>query len=158
MRRRLIMGIGFVFVGAVLFRVGGPQTLWAHCQVPCGIYDDNARIHAMLEDAATIKKAMQQITDLGGKPDAQSLNQAVRWITTKEAHASQVIATVSEYFLTQKVKAVVSGAEGYPAYLEKLAVHHRVLVAAMKTKQHVDTAQADKLTDAIEALGKLYSP
>ena len=26
----------------------------AHCQIPCGIYDDHARVQAMLEDAATI--------------------------------------------------------------------------------------------------------
>ena len=39
-----------------------PQTANAHCQVPCGIYDDSARVQSMLEDAATITKAEPMAT------------------------------------------------------------------------------------------------
>ena len=35
-----------------------PLSLNAHCQVPCGIYDDHARVEAMAEDAATVIKAV----------------------------------------------------------------------------------------------------
>ena len=37
----------------------------AHCQVPCGIFDDPARVDALKEDAATVRKAMVQINELG---------------------------------------------------------------------------------------------
>ena len=38
-----------------------------------------------------------QINELSKKfPDAQSVNQTVRWVTTKDKHASDVITTVSE--------------------------------------------------------------
>ena len=37
-----------------------------------------------------------QINVLAQKTDAQSLNQSVRWITTKDQHASHVITTVGE--------------------------------------------------------------
>ena len=155
MKRYLIASL-VVLAGTIGITVGYHRTAWAHCQVPCGIYDDPARIASLLEDARTINKAMAQINGLAAKNDPQSLNQLSRWVNTKEAHASHVIAVVAEYFLTQKVKGVDAGADGYPQYLEKLAMHHRVMRAAMKTKQSVDVAHADKLAAAIRELGRLY--
>jgi len=35
--------------------------LWAHCEIPCGIYGDEARFAAIAEDLTTIEKAMTQI-------------------------------------------------------------------------------------------------
>ena len=35
--------------------------LFAHCQVPCGIYDDARKIIEIEEDIMTIKKAMNNI-------------------------------------------------------------------------------------------------
>jgi nickel superoxide dismutase len=113
-----------------------PQLCFGHCQVPCGIYDDTARIERMLEDATTIEKALNNIALLAGKHDAQSANQLTRWIMTKETHASHIITTVAEYFLTQKVKPVAPSAEGHETYLAQLANHHQVMVAAMKVKQN----------------------
>ncbi|MFQ5495716.1 MAG: superoxide dismutase [Ni] [Phycisphaerae bacterium] len=128
----------------------------AHCQVPCGIYDDAARIKHLREDALTIAKAIHEINELSGKHEAQAINQATRWIMTKEKHASDIITTVSEYFLTQKVKPVAKDAKGYDAYLAKLADLHAVMVAAMKTKQNTDKAYVDSLNKAIDAMAKHY--
>lgn len=133
-----------------------PQLAFAHCQVPCGIYDDAARITRMYEDASTIEKAMTKMADLSGKGDAQSANQFTRWVVTKEAHAANIITTVAEYFLTQKVKPVAADAEGFDAYLAKLADHHRVMSAAMKAKQNSDPAVVAKLRAALDAMGKHY--
>jgi nickel superoxide dismutase len=128
----------------------------AHCQVPCGIYDDHARIARLKEDTTTIAKAIDQINALAGQHEAKSLNQATRWIVTKEAHASHIIEVVSQYFLTQKVKPVAADAEGYEAYLKKLADHHAVMVAAMKTKQDANAATVTALNQAIDALAGHY--
>ena len=67
-----------------------------------------------------------------------------------------MIEVVSEYFLTQKVKPVSPGTDGYDAYLEKLADHHAVLVAAMKAKQHSDPTYSVRLHHAVDALAKHY--
>ena len=128
----------------------GPAS--AHCQVPCGIYDDPARVAQLKEDAATISKAITQIGELSAEHDAQALNQAVRWITTKDTHASHIIQICSEYFLTQKIKPVVEGAEGRDAYLEHIALVHGVMVAAMKTKQQASPDAARMLDAAIAAM------
>jgi hypothetical protein len=134
----------------VLVALAGPA--FAHCQVPCGIYDDPARVAAMREDAATIAKAIAQINELAAKHDNLAINQAVRWINTKEQHATNVIATVSEYFLTQKLKPVAMGEDGYDDYLAKLAAHHAVMRAAMTCKQTVDPASAEALGKAIDGI------
>ena len=128
----------------------------AHCQVPCGIYDDTARIRRLREDATTIAKAIDHINKLAGSHDANAFNQASRWVTTKEQHASNVITVVAEYFLTQKVKVKAPGADGYDAYLKSLADHHAVMTAAMKTKQSADPATVTTLNGAIDALARHY--
>ena len=131
-----------------------PTAARPHCQVPCGIYDDAARIQALYEDATTIEKAMRLIDELAGKTDPQSLNQLTRWINTKDAHAANIISVVSEYFLTQKVKP----AEGKDraAYLDTLADHHAVMRAAMVCKQTVDPQNVEKLRAAIGHLAEHY--
>jgi len=35
-----------------------PRMAMAHCQIPCGIYDDELRFEALEEDVATIKKSI----------------------------------------------------------------------------------------------------
>jgi nickel superoxide dismutase len=146
-----------VSIVALLLLAAWSPRVAAHCQVPCGIYDDEGRIAQLLEDTRTIEKATASIQELAGKSDAQSANQLTRWINTKEQHASHIITTVSEYFLTQKVKPVSEGSEGYDEYMSHLAQHHAVMVAAMKTKQKVDPAVVTALRQAIEAMAKHYT-
>jgi nickel superoxide dismutase len=148
--------VGLMSLATAVIWTSYPDRAEAHCQVPCGIYDDAARIERMKEDATTIGKAVHSITELSGKHEAQATNQATRWIMTKEDHASHIIEVVAEYFLTQKVKPIAPGAEGYDAYLKSLADHHAVMVAAMKTKQTVDSNNVEKLNQAIDALAKHY--
>ncbi len=122
----------------------------AHCQVPCGIYNDSARVTAMLEDAQTVVKAVTLINELAGKTDAQSVNQVTRWVSNKESHADQIIQTMANYFLTQRIKNSQSD------YTERLVKHHQVIVAAMKAKQTVSAENAQNLVSAIEKLAPYY--
>ena len=71
----------------------------AHCQVPCGIYDDALRIVQIKEDFKTIRKAMDQIKQLSIKTNPLSSNQLNRWVMTKEQHAGNIQKIVAEYFL-----------------------------------------------------------
>jgi nickel superoxide dismutase len=126
-----------------------PST-YGHCEIPCGIYDDHARVESMLEDAETIHKSMNEIVKLSSKKDALSQNQLVRWITNKEAHAQKIIDTISNYFLTQRVKS------DQKDYMLRLVKHHRVIVLAMKAKQNVDVKFYKELKESIEALAAYY--
>lgn len=123
---------------------------YSHCQIPCGIYDDHARVKTMLEDVATARKAIDLIAELSKKSDAQSNNQIVRWVINKESHAQNIILTISDYFLTQRVKPKQKD------YIERLKKHHAVIVAAMKVKQNADMTYVDALEASIEALLPYY--
>ncbi|HNO77946.1 MAG TPA: superoxide dismutase [Ni] [Phycisphaerae bacterium] len=145
--------VGCVVLGTTMVTMNvRTQVADAHCQVPCGIYDDAARVTRMKEDATTIEKAIKNINELSGQHDAQALNQAVRWVNTKEEHASHIIEVISQYFMAQRVKPVAKGADGYDAYVESLTKYHAVMVAAMKTKQQANQEAVDALKSAIEAL------
>lgn len=138
-----------------VWTASAPKSL-AHCQVPCGIYDDAARISQLREDLVTIDKAIHSINGLTGKHDAQSANQLVRWIKTKEDHASHIMTVMSEYFLAQRVSPVSPSDGQRDAYLQKLADHHAVLVAAMKAKQHSSPDVVAALNRTIDSIAKYY--
>ena len=140
-----------LFAGLLTAVVFVSSSALAHCQVPCGIYDDDARHTAMLEDANTIEKAMKHINELAPNTDGQSANQVVRWVNTKEEHATRIIDVISVYFLTQKLKPVAEGADGRTKYLARLEAAHGVMKAAMKTKQTVDTSNVEALRNALKA-------
>lgn len=127
-----------------------PQISFSHCQIPCGIYDDYARVQGMLEDTTTVEKSMRLMGELAGKSDVQSQNQMVRWVMNKEQHAQKIIFTICDYFLTQRVKA------DQKDYAERLKKHHAVIVAAMEAKQNADLKYADVLKKNIEALQVYY--
>ena len=123
---------------------------YGHCQIPCGIFDDHARVEAMLEDVVTARKAVKEMGALAGKNDPQSMNQFVRWVINKEEHAQKIISTVSDYFLAQRVKS------SQEDYAERLQKHHAVIVAAMKVKQNTDSKHLDALEDSIRQLVAYY--
>ncbi|HKJ14220.1 MAG: superoxide dismutase, Ni [Desulfobulbaceae bacterium] len=121
----------------------------AHCEIPCGIYDDEARIGMLLEHVATIEKSMNQITTIEKNKD-HNANQLVRWVMNKENHATELQEIVTQYFLTQRIKFDTK------AYDKKLALLHQMLVYAMKCKQSTDLAHTAKLTGLIQEFKQLY--
>jgi len=121
----------------------------AHCEIPCGIYDDEARIGMLLEHVATIEKSMNQITTIEKNKD-HNPNQLVRWVMNKENHATELQEIVTQYFLTQRIKFDTK------AYDKKLALLHQMLVYAMKCKQSTDLAHTAKLTGLIQEFKQLY--
>lgn len=137
--------LGLLWMGSVLM----PSEALAHCEIPCGIYDDEARIRMMVEDAKTIEKSMRQVTELSGKTPV-NYNQVVRWINTKEMHADKVQHTAAQYFMTQRI------AMGAKDYEKKLAALHQILVYAMKCKQTTDLENVETLRSSIKTFSDLY--
>ena len=154
-RSTLLTAVAAGITASVLLTLGQPAAL-AHCEVPCGIYDDHARIDQMLEDTTTVGKAVAQILELSGKTDAQSLNQLPRWINNKEIHATRIQDTIAQYFLNQRVKPARQGTQAWNDYVMRLVQHHKVMVAAMKTKQTVDPQKVAELRETIQAIAVYY--
>ena len=148
--KKLILGA--VFVSAIIFG----SLAYSHCQVPCGIYGDEARFDAIAEHITTIEKSMKQIEILSaeGKPN---MNQIVRWVNNKDHHADELSEIVTYYFMAQRVKLPADGdAKAYNDYIKKLTRLHRMLVYAMKAKQTTDLANVDKLKSLLDDFRKVY--
>ena len=121
----------------------------AHCEIPCGIYDDQLRVQLVAEHATTIEKSMQQILELS-KASPTNYNQLVRWVSNKEKHATKIQHIVSQYFMTQRLKP------DQEKYSEKLILLHKMLIAAMQCKQTTDLSHVDALRAHLKEFELLY--
>lgn len=145
-KSRLII-LSFIICGVLAVS----SVVYSHCQIPCGIYDDETRFKLMAEDILTIEKSMQAINTLSAEPQ-KNMNQLVRWVNNKNEHADKLSETITYYFMAQRVKPVeTTDATGYAQYVEKLTLLHKMLVTAMNAKQTTDLAETTKLS---ELLGK----
>jgi nickel superoxide dismutase len=139
----------------ILLGVATSQCL-GHCQIPCGIYDDEMRLEMIAENISTIEKAIRQVESLSEevKPN---YNQIVRWTNVKDQHADQISDILSWYFLQQRVKpADQTDAEAYQGYIHKLTLLHQMLVYSMKAKQTTDPANAEMLRSLLGDFEKAY--
>jgi nickel superoxide dismutase len=121
----------------------------AHCEIPCGIYDDLMRIKLIAEDATTIEKSMNMIKDLSAQQPV-NYNQLVRWVVNKEEHANKIQHTVYQYFMTQRIKPDTKD------YEKKVVVLHKMLVTAMQCKQTTDLSHVETLRSLLKQFEKLY--
>ncbi len=141
---------------AVALAIIVPAAVLAHCQVPCGVYDDAMRIGMIEEHVRTIEKAMGSIAGLSMDGE-KNYNQIVRWVTTKEEHAQAIQEIVAEYFLAQRIKPAPAGDDAaLDAYHTMLGELHHMLILAMKCKQGIDTDVPAKLLVATEAFSLSY--
>jgi nickel superoxide dismutase len=146
--------IALIAAVALFLTLGSPA--FAHCEIPCGIYDDEARLDEIAEHITTIEKSMNQIIALS-KEDSLNYNQLVRWINNKENHANELQHIVTQYFMTQRVKPIdKDDAKPRKAYAKKLTLLHRVLIYAMKAKQTTDLDNVEKLRSLLADFRSAY--
>lgn len=144
-----------LLVFLAVFAFAGTKA-YAHCEVPCGIYDDKMRIEMIKEHITTIEKAMTQIKELQ-EAGMVNYNQLVRWITTKEMHANYIQEIASQYFLTQRVKpAEQSDEEAYDKYISQVTLMHELLIYSMKSKQTLEQEWIDKMRMTVEKFEIAY--
>lgn len=134
----------------------GGSSAFAHCEVPCGIYGDQLRFEAMLEDQSTVAKANGEIAKYAAEASKEVtpllINQSARWVTTKEDHCTKIQQTIAQYFMTQRIKP----GDDNDAYVKKLTAAHAVMQAAMKSKQDPSEATAAALKKSILDFYRAY--
>lgn len=146
------------FILLVLFLIAGlgAQSVFAHCEIPCGIYDDELRADLIAEHITTIEKSINQIVELGAAEEI-NYNQLVRWINNKELHANELQHIVTQYFMTQRIKPVADDDPVKQAkYDLELSLLHELLIWSMKAKQTTDLQTVEKLRETLEAFRKSY--
>ena len=139
---------------ASIFMIFNASQLQAHCEIPCGIFDDAKRFDIIMEHARTIEKSMIKINELSNADD-EDYHMITRWTVNKEKHAQEIQDIASVYFLAQRVKAPKSE-EDRENYLKHLELLHQIIVAAMKTKQSTNVERVSKLREVTQKYKKHY--
>lgn len=137
----------FIMVSSII--LFGVLKAGSHCEIPCGIYDDKARIDMITEHIVTIEKAMNEIVELQSTKTL-NYNQITRWIMNKERHATEIQDIISQYFMAQRIKP------GADKYEKKLVLLHKILISAMKCKQTTDLTHASSLKTFLKEFQTIY--
>lgn len=122
------------------------NTVSAHCDVPCGIYETDTMKHA----ADTCLVMIEKIQGLGNDTSVEHMNSFVRMVSTKEVHAERVKHELAilwgDYFKPEHL-------EPHPDLHEKV---WKALKQAGKVKQTVDIDEAKKLVDVVSEIADIY--
>lgn len=118
------------------------ETVYAHCDVPCGIYDPEPAQIA----AATILKMVQKILE----EKESNINSLVRYIWTKEEHArkckEELLILWTDYFKPEHLKQ-------FPNLHE---IFWNAAKLCSKNKQSVDKAAAQELVKAVDEIAAIF--
>ena len=120
------------------------QYAYAHCDIPCGIYDP----HRAQLDALTVVRMNQLINDLGDDSDSQA--KLGRYMSVKEAHAesckNELRIIWADYFK--------------PEHLEKYPDLHdlfwKTMKIASKTRQQVSLEAAEELLESVRKIAEIF--
>ena len=137
----------------VIDRLLKTEPLYAHCDVPCGIYDP----HGAALAAKTVHAMNTKVTNLpmpsstaSAQEQLEHRNTIVRMVQTKEAHAQickqELLILWSDYFK--------------PEHLSMVPDLHETFWKAAKlcsyNKQHVDPAKSQELMDVVAKISELF--
>ena len=122
------------------------KVAYAHCDIPCGIYDP----HAMQVGAHTIIRMTQLIKELKRKDETKAEHDIARMTHVKEEHGSMVeeeLGTLeNDYFKEEhfkdnpQLKGLISKAVGLSA----------------KTRQSLDVGLATELLEAVLKISEIF--
>jgi len=130
-----------------------PRTVYAHCDIPCGIYDPyEAQISAL-----TVVRMDQLIGELAppamdAKPEERAAytSKLARYTAVKESHAERVKSEVrviwGDYFTADHAKQ-------FPQVHE---VVWKILKSASKARQGTSLADAQELVKQVQEFSELF--
>lgn len=123
------------------------KTVYAHCDIPCGVYETDTMTHS----AETCRRMIQKIEGLGQLDDIEKHNTFVRSVMNKEKHAQKVKKELyilwSDYFKPEHV-------EKYPDLHDKL---WKAAKQASTVKQTVSMDEAEKLNEMVHEIVHLFA-
>ena len=123
-----------------------PQIVYAHCDIPCGIYDP----HEAQVGAHTVLRMTQMLGELKGS-DTKTMFQAARLTKVKEEHAEIV---------KNQVRVIWGDYFNKPEIIEKHPEVHdlvfKIMRQASKTRQEVDVKEAEALLVSVQEFAELF--
>jgi nickel superoxide dismutase len=130
-----------------LIKVLPTKIAYAHCDVPCGIYDPKLSQIA----AATVLRMVQLIVDLPQKNlTVNDENKLIRCVLTKEEHArkckEEILILWTDYFKPEHLKT-------FPNLHE---VIWKATKLCSKNKQEVDIKLAQELVEVTNEIAEIF--
>lgn len=124
-----------------------PKTAYAHCDVPCGIYDPKPAQIA----AATVAKMVEKIEGLPkDNPAVEDRNLFVRAVLTKEEHArkckQELLILWTDFFKPEHL-------EIFPDLHDKF---WKATKLCSKNKQTVSAESAQELVKAVDEIADMF--
>ena len=134
-------------------RLFGIEPIYAHCDVPCGIYDP----HQAAVAAKTVQTMNKKLTDLplpgpgaSAQEQLEHRNTVVRMVQAKETHAhlckQELLILWTDYFK--------------PEQLAMFPDLHETFWKAAKlcsyNKQHVDLVKSQELMDTVAKINEMF--
>lgn len=126
----------------------------AHCEIPCGIYNDSLRVILVKEHIKTIEKSINMIVELSNEKNV-NYNQLVRWVINKDEHCVKIQDIATRYFMFQRVKLSDDSAEE-KKNSKMLGLLHKLCVYSMKAKQTTDLKYIKLMNETIEEFSDIY--
>lgn len=132
---------------SIVFKLIPGDVAYAHCDVPCGIYDPKDAQTA----AATILKMVQKINELPKEnPTVNDRNSFVRMVLVKEEHGRickhELMVLWADYFKEEHL-------EKFPNLHDKF---WKALKLVSKNKQAVDENLAKELIKAVDEIAEIF--
>jgi len=123
------------------------KTVFAHCDVPCGIYDPKPAQIA----AATVLKMVTLIEELEENPSIEDRAKFVRCVVTKEEHAQkckqEILILWTDYFKPDHLKM-------FPHLHETF---WKVAKLCSENKQHINKESAQKLVASVDEIARMFA-
>ena len=140
-------------VSRIIDRVLQIRPVYAHCDVPCGIYDPHlAGVSAKTVHTMNTKLMNLAFPAAAASPQEQyeHRNTIVRMVQTKETHAQlckqELLILWTDYFK--------------PEHLSMFPDLHETFWKAAKlcsyNKQHVDVAKSQELMETVAKIGEMF--
>ena len=122
------------------------KPVYAHCDIPCGIYDP----HSAQLAAKTVLKMVQKINELPKNHELITMNSLTRIVMVKEEHAElckkEILILWTDYFKEE--------------HLEKFPDLHDLIWKTTKlcseNKRSVDEIKATELIEAVNTIADIF--
>ena len=129
-----------------LDKIAPPQKVYAHCDIPCGIYDP----HQAQVAAHTAIRMTKMLVDLDEKDDKKADHQIVRLTKVKEEHAELVKHEVriiwGDFFKQEHI--------GKNPGLHDLVFN--IMKLASKAKQEINEDAANELLVKVQEFAEIF--
>lgn len=130
----------------------GCEKVSAHCQMPCGIYNDQMIYDKIDQYYDTMIKGMHVINN-NKFENVHDRNEFVRWVMTKDKESDEVANVLLTYFLMQKIKP-----SNDPDSLELLKSIHNMLFLLVQIKQGTEIKMVREFGMEWDHFKELFHP